>query len=81
MPGLRQLAQALAAGDTSARDLVEEALRRARQSQSVFTAINDGLPSLAASIDGKRAKAQSQAPLAGIPIVPAAPGPSASVQA
>ena len=69
MQGLRAISTALAAGETSAQELVENALQRARRSQSVFTAINEGLPSLAASIDEMRRRRDTPAPLAGIPIV------------
>lgn len=68
MPGLRQLAAALAAGETSASELVADALARAHQSQSVFISINDGIASLAAAIDDRRARSGKAAPLAGIPI-------------
>ncbi len=68
MAGLRELAAALQTGQTSASELVENALARAQKSQSVFTAINPGLASLAAAIDRARQKSPRQSPLAGIPI-------------
>jgi len=68
LPGLRELATALYSGQTSAEKLVEQALERAHRSQSVFTAINPGLISLACSIDRARKKSQPLPPLAGIPI-------------
>jgi len=68
MPGLRDLAAALYSGQTSSGKLVEQALERAHRSQSVFTAINPGLVSLAYSIDRARKKSQALPPLAGIPI-------------
>ena len=68
MPGLRELSAALRGGQTSASELVERALERAHRSQSVFTAINPGLVSLAYSIDRARKKSQILPPLAGIPI-------------
>jgi aspartyl-tRNA(Asn)/glutamyl-tRNA(Gln) amidotransferase subunit A len=68
MPGLRDLATALYSGQTTAGKLVEQALERAHQSKSVFTAINPGLVSLAYSIDRARKKSQPLPPLAGIPI-------------
>ncbi|MCP4469345.1 MAG: amidase [Gammaproteobacteria bacterium] len=68
MPGLRELSAALRGGRTTATQLVEQALERARQSKSVFTAINPGLVSLAYSIDRARKKSQILAPLTGIPI-------------
>lgn len=68
MPGLREIAAALRAGDSSASQLLESALERARQSTCVFTAINPGLLSLANSIDRARRQSAAQAPLAGIPI-------------
>jgi len=68
MPGLRELSVALRSGQTSASQLVEQALERAQLSKSVFTAINPGLVSLAYSIDRARKKSQELTPLAGIPI-------------
>jgi aspartyl-tRNA(Asn)/glutamyl-tRNA(Gln) amidotransferase subunit A len=68
MSGLRELSAALRSNQTSATRLVEQALERARQSKSVFTAINPGLVSLAYSIDRARKKSQDLTPLAGIPI-------------
>jgi aspartyl-tRNA(Asn)/glutamyl-tRNA(Gln) amidotransferase subunit A len=68
MPGLRELSEALGSGRSSAVELVETALRRAERSQSVFTSINPGLASLAASVDRRRAESGPAAPLAGIPI-------------
>ena len=68
MRGLRDLAAALASGEITATRLAEQALERARQSQSVFTSINPGLVSLSYAIDRARKKGQSLPPLAGIPI-------------
>ncbi len=68
MAGLRILAQALRARETTAGKLVEQALTRARASKSVFTTVNPGLLSLANSIDRAREKSQTLPPLAGIPI-------------
>jgi aspartyl-tRNA(Asn)/glutamyl-tRNA(Gln) amidotransferase subunit A len=68
MPGLRELAAALYSGQTTAGKLVAQALERAHGSQSVFTAINPGLVSLAYAIDRARKKSQPLPPLAGIPI-------------
>jgi len=68
MPGLRELSAALLVGQTTATQLVERALERARQSKSVFITINPGLVSLAYSIDRARKKSQALTPLAGIPI-------------
>ncbi len=68
MPGLRELSAALRSSRTTATQLVEQALERAHQSKSVFTAINPGLVSLAYSIDRARKKSQALTPLAGIPI-------------
>ena len=68
MSGLRDLAAALYNGKTTAGRLVEQALERAQGSQSVFTAINPGLASLADAIDRARKKSQPLPPLAGIPI-------------
>jgi aspartyl-tRNA(Asn)/glutamyl-tRNA(Gln) amidotransferase subunit A len=68
LPGLRELAAALDSGKTTAGRLIEQALERAHGSQSVFTAINPGLASLAQAIDRARKKSQPLPPLAGIPI-------------
>ena len=68
MPGLRELSTALRSGHCSASELVEKALERAQQSNSVFIALNPGVLSLANSIDRASANSQAQAPLAGIPI-------------
>ena len=68
MTGLRALSAALAGGRTTAARLIEQAYRRAAQSEAVFIAVNDGLASLAETIDRSRAEAQSTPPLAGIPI-------------
>ncbi len=68
MPGLRESARMLASGEVSATRLVEQALERARGSQSVFTAINPGLISLAYSIDRARRRGKPLPPLAGVPI-------------
>lgn len=68
MPGLRELSAVLRGGQTSAVELVERALLRAHQSQSVFVTINTGLVSLARAIDRARRKSQPVTPLAGIPI-------------
>jgi len=67
-PGLRELSESLQSGRSSAVGLVEAALERAEGSQSVFTSINPGLVSLAASIDRARKASAAAAPLAGIPI-------------
>jgi len=68
MMGLRPLSNALRNADTTASRLVEQALERARVSESVFISINPGLVSLAYSIDRARARSQALPPLAGIPI-------------
>lgn len=68
MTGLREIAQGLLARETTAEKLVEQALERARRSQSVFTMVNPGLASLARSIDRARANSQGLPALAGIPI-------------
>lgn len=68
MRGLKTLADALRNGETTASKLVEQALARAQDSESVFTSINPGLMSLADSIDRAREKSQPLPPLAGIPI-------------
>jgi aspartyl-tRNA(Asn)/glutamyl-tRNA(Gln) amidotransferase subunit A len=68
MQGLRVLSAELRSGRVSATRLVEEALERTRQSQSVFISINPGLINLTYAIDRARKKSQLLAPLAGIPI-------------
>ena len=68
MSGLRELSAALRGGQTTATQLVEHALERARQSKSVFITINPGLVRLAYAIDRTRKKSQTLTPLAGIPI-------------
>jgi aspartyl-tRNA(Asn)/glutamyl-tRNA(Gln) amidotransferase subunit A len=68
MPGLRVLSEALRNGQTTACKLVEQALERALQSDSVFVRINPGLVNLAYAIDRARKKSQPLPPLAGIPI-------------
>ncbi len=68
MPGLRELARMLANGEISATRLVEQALERARDAKSVFTAINPGLISLTYSIDRARKRGKQLPPLAGVPI-------------
>lgn len=68
MMGLRPLSSALRNADTTAGRLVEQALERARVSESVFISINPGLVSLAYSIDRARARSQALPPLAGIPV-------------
>jgi aspartyl-tRNA(Asn)/glutamyl-tRNA(Gln) amidotransferase subunit A len=65
---LRSLAQALNRAEITACELVEQALQRASQSDSVFIAVNEGLTSLAKSIDAARKRGDTLPPLAGIPI-------------
>ena len=65
---LRSLAQALNRTEITVCELTEQALRRAKQSDSVFIALNEGLTSLAKSIDIARKRADEVPPLAGIPI-------------
>ncbi|MDH3763977.1 MAG: amidase [Gammaproteobacteria bacterium] len=68
MAGLRVLADALHRGETTASNLVEQALEYARASKSVFITTNPGLVKLANSIDRARIKSQTLPPLAGIPV-------------
>ena len=68
MPGLRQLSAALARGDITATELVRQALERAHASEHVFIRINDGIESLAQSIDQHDRASADASPLAGIPI-------------
>jgi len=65
---LRTLAQALDRAETSATELVEQALQRARQSNSIFITLNEGLSSQATAIDAARKAVKTLPPLAGIPI-------------
>ena len=68
LTSLRSLSQALNHGETTAEELIEQALRRAKQSDSIFIAVNEGLTSLAKSIDAARKRGDTLPPLAGIPI-------------
>ena len=68
MQGLRQLSAALRSGELSATGLVQTALKRAHDSANVFISINDGVESLARSIDQGAPADGTASPLAGIPI-------------
>lgn len=68
MAGLRETARMLESGEISATQLVEQALERARDAKSVFTAINPGLVSLTYSIDRARRRGKPLPALAGVPI-------------
>jgi len=65
---LRSLARALNRTEITSCELFEQALQRARQSESVFIALNEGLTSEAAAIDQARKHGHTLPPLAGIPI-------------
>ncbi len=68
MNSLRALSKALNNGETSSSELVSDALARARKSESVFIELNDGLVTIAESIDRARQQSESVPTLAGIPI-------------
>ena len=65
---LRTLSQALENAELSAVDLAQQTLDRAKQSDSVFIALNDALASQANTVDEARKRGDSVPPLAGIPI-------------
>jgi len=69
MTSLRALSEALKTTEITSTKLVIDALARAKKSDSVFIQLNEGLPSLANSIDRAREKHQPVPALAGIPIV------------
>ena len=68
MTSLRSLSQALKTGATTSSELVNDALERAKLSKSVFIQLNQGLLSLAESIDHARKRKATVPALAGIPI-------------
>ncbi len=68
MNTLRALSRALNNGEISSSELVGNALARARQSESVFIVLNQGLETIAESIDRARKKNKTVPALAGIPI-------------
>ncbi len=68
MNTLRALSRALISGEISSFELVNRALTRAKKSESVFVELNEGLESLAKTIDRARNKKELVPPLAGIPI-------------
>lgn len=65
---LRTLSQALNNRDITSVELAKQTLDRAKQSDSVFLALNDALVSQANIIDKARERGESVPPLAGIPI-------------
>ncbi len=65
---LRTLAQALENAETTASELLEQALQRAGQSDSVFITLNEDLTSQATAIDTARKAGKTLPPLSGIPI-------------
>ena len=69
MTSLRALSEALKTTEITSTELVIDALARAKISDSVFIQLNQGLSSLAKSIDLARAKHEPVPALAGIPIV------------
>ncbi|MCZ6798525.1 MAG: amidase family protein, partial [Gammaproteobacteria bacterium] len=68
MTSLRALSKALETTEITSYELIDDALARARKSDSVFIQLNDGLSSLAKSIDRARKKHEPVPALAGIPI-------------
>ncbi|MEE8366213.1 MAG: amidase family protein [Gammaproteobacteria bacterium] len=68
MNTLRALSKALNDGEISSSELISDALARARQSESVFIELNEGLLRLAQSIDRARGKNETVPALAGIPV-------------
>ena len=68
MTSLRALSKALKTTEITSCELIDDALARARKSDSVFIQLNDGLSSLAKSIDRARKKHELVPALAGIPI-------------
>lgn len=68
LTSLRALSQALENTELSAADLAQQTIDRAKQSDSVFIALNDALASQANTIDEARKRGDSVPPLAGIPI-------------
>ena len=68
MSSLRTLSEALRSSETTAMELVTNALDRAKSSKSIFVSVNEDLVSLADSIDRARARGEAVPPLAGIPI-------------
>ncbi len=68
MTSLRALSKALETTEITSCELIEAALARARKSDSVFIQLNEGLSSLAKSIDRAREKHEPVPALAGIPI-------------
>ena len=68
MNSLRSLSKALNNREIISFNLVSDALTRARNSESVFVEVNEGLGTLAESIDRARKAKQAVPALAGIPI-------------
>ena len=68
LTSLRSLSLALGNAETSAVELAQQTLERAKQSNSVFIALNDTLTSQADDIDQARRRGEQIPPLAGIPI-------------
>jgi len=68
MTSLRALSKALKTTEITSCELIDDALARARKSDSVFIQLNEGLSSLAKSIDRAREKREPVPELAGIPI-------------
>jgi aspartyl-tRNA(Asn)/glutamyl-tRNA(Gln) amidotransferase subunit A len=69
MTSLRTLSESLKSTEITSTELVGNALARAKKSDSVFIQLNEGLSSLAKSIDRAREKHGPVPALAGIPIV------------
>ncbi len=68
MTSLRSLSEALKTTEITSSELINDALARASLSDSVFIQLNQGLSSLAESIDSARKKGEAIPALAGIPL-------------
>lgn len=68
LTSLRALSRALENAEINATELAQQTLDRAKQSDSVFIALNEALSSQAERIDKARKNGNSVPPLAGIPI-------------
>lgn len=69
MTSLRTLSELLKNAEITSCELINDALARAKLSDSVFIRLNQGLLSMAESIDRARMKSETVPALAGVPIV------------
>ena len=69
MTSLRTLSQSLKTTEITSSELISDALTRAKLSDSVFIQLNQGLVSMAETIDLARKQGEAVPPLAGIPVV------------